>query len=162
MSAEQPAKGLNAQLIKVWTTWGTRFLPFADVATPELPLSRLLRLSLIQVSVGISLVLLVGTLNRVMIVELGVPASVVGVMLALPLSGWVAADRNDRPLAWFGLPVSKFGVDKATGSAANELHEILGWAMLALLALHIVGIIKHLVMDRDNLMPRMGVGKPRA
>ena len=85
MSAEQPAKGLNAQLIKVWTTWGTRFLPFADVATPELPLSRLLRLSLIQVSVGISLVLLVGTLNRVMIVELGVPASVVGVMLALPL-----------------------------------------------------------------------------
>jgi cytochrome b561 len=83
-------------------------------------------------------------------------------MLALPLSGWVAADRNDRPLAWFGLPVSKFGVDKATGSAANELHEILGWAMLALLALHIVGIIKHLVMDRDNLMPRMGVGKPRA
>jgi cytochrome b561 len=84
------------------------------------------------------------------------------VMLALPLSGWVAADRNDRPLAWFGLPVSKFGVDKATGSAANELHEILGWAMLALLALHIVGIIKHLVMDRDNLMPRMGVGKPRA
>ena len=86
MSAEQPAKGLNAQLIKVWTTWGTRFLPFADVATPELPLSRLLRLSLIQVSVGISLVLLVGTLNRVMIVELGVPASVVGVMLALPLA----------------------------------------------------------------------------
>jgi BCD family chlorophyll transporter-like MFS transporter len=85
MSAEQPAQGLNAQLIKVWTTWGTRFLPFADVATPELPLSRLLRLSLIQVSVGISLVLLVGTLNRVMIVELGVPASVVGVMLALPL-----------------------------------------------------------------------------
>jgi cytochrome b561 len=84
------------------------------------------------------------------------------VMLALPLSGWVAADRNDRPLAWFGLPVSKFGVDKATGSAANELHEILGWAMLALLALHIVGIIKHLVMDRDNLIPRMGVGKPRA
>ena len=42
------------------------------------------------------------------------------------------------------------------------MHEILGWAMLALLALHIVGIIKHLVMDRDNLMPRMGVGKPRA
>ncbi|WP_353217873.1 PucC family protein [Sandarakinorhabdus sp.] len=85
MTAEPQAKGLNAQLIKVWTTWGTRFLPFADVASPELPLSRLLRLSLIQVSVGISLVLLVGTLNRVMIVELGVPASLVGLMLALPL-----------------------------------------------------------------------------
>ena len=32
-----------------------------------------------------ALVLLVGTLNRVMIVELGVPASLVGIMIALPL-----------------------------------------------------------------------------
>ncbi|MEO9574568.1 MAG: PucC family protein [Tateyamaria sp.] len=62
-----------------------RYLPFADVATPDLPLSRLLRLSLFQVTVGMALVLLVGTLNRVMIVELSVPATLVAVMLALPL-----------------------------------------------------------------------------
>jgi len=62
-----------------------RYLPFADVATPDLPLARLLRLSLFQISVGMALVLLVGTLNRVMIVELEVSAAVVGVMLALPL-----------------------------------------------------------------------------
>ncbi|MEM6372422.1 MAG: PucC family protein [Pseudomonadota bacterium] len=62
-----------------------RYLPFADVATPDLPLSRLLRLSLYQVTVGMALVLLVGTLNRVMIVELSVPATLVAVMLALPL-----------------------------------------------------------------------------
>lgn len=68
-----------------WASLGPRFLPFADVATPDLPLRRLLRLSLFQVSVGMSLVLLVGTLNRVMIVELGVPASLVGLMVALPL-----------------------------------------------------------------------------
>ncbi len=68
-----------------WVSLGPRYLPFADVATPDLPLRRLLRLSLFQVSVGIALVLLVGTLNRVMIVELGVPASLVGVMLAMPL-----------------------------------------------------------------------------
>ena len=64
---------------------GSRFLPFADAATPDLPLPRLLRLSLFQVSVGTALVLLVGTLNRVMIVELDVPASLVGIMIALPL-----------------------------------------------------------------------------
>lgn len=62
-----------------------RFLPFADVASDDLPLSRLLRLSLFQVTVGMALVLLVGTLNRVMIVELNVPASLVGIMVALPL-----------------------------------------------------------------------------
>ena len=62
-----------------------RYLPFADVATKEVPLGRLLRLSLFQVTVGMALVLLVGTLNRVMIVELDVPASLVAGMLALPL-----------------------------------------------------------------------------
>ena len=64
---------------------GTRYLPFADVASKEVPLSRLLRLSLFQVTVGMALVLIVGTLNRVMIVELKVPATLVGIMLALPL-----------------------------------------------------------------------------
>jgi len=52
-----------------------RHLPFADAATETLPIGRLLRLSLFQVSVGMALVLLNGTLNRVMIVELDVSAS---------------------------------------------------------------------------------------
>jgi BCD family chlorophyll transporter-like MFS transporter len=76
---------VSQKIMQTWAQLGPRFLPFADVATDDLPLSRLLRLSLIQVSVGMSLVLLVGTLNRVMIVELGVPASIVGVMIALPV-----------------------------------------------------------------------------
>ena len=71
--------------MRAWARMGSRFLPFADVATPDLPLSRLLRLSLFQVSVGMALVLLIGTLNRVMIVELRVPASIVGIMISLPL-----------------------------------------------------------------------------
>jgi BCD family chlorophyll transporter-like MFS transporter len=62
-----------------------RWLPFADVASDAVPLGRLLRLSLFQVTVGMALVLMVGTLNRVMIVELKVPATLVAVMLALPL-----------------------------------------------------------------------------
>ena len=78
-------KQISQQLISAWASLGPRFLPFADAATPELPLSRLLRLSLFQVSVGMALVLLVGTLNRVMIVELKVPASLVSIMIALPL-----------------------------------------------------------------------------
>ncbi|MEM7746681.1 MAG: PucC family protein [Pseudomonadota bacterium] len=76
---------LKNRLIAFYSSLGSRYLPFADVTTPDLPLSRLLRLSLFQISVGMTLVLLVGTLNRVMIVELGVPAMVVGVMIALPL-----------------------------------------------------------------------------
>ncbi len=73
------------RVTEYWFRQGARFLPFADAATPELPLSRLLRLSLFQVSVGMALVLLIGTLNRVMIVEYGVPASIVAIMISLPL-----------------------------------------------------------------------------
>ncbi|MFK7830290.1 MAG: PucC family protein [Congregibacter sp.] len=78
-------KRTNLKLLSFWSSLGPHLLPFADVATPDLPLSRLLRLSLFQVSVGMAMVLLVGTLNRVMIVELNVPAWIVGVMLAMPL-----------------------------------------------------------------------------
>jgi BCD family chlorophyll transporter-like MFS transporter len=60
-------------------------LPFADAATEQLPLFRLLRLSLFQISVGMAMVLLYGTLNRVMVVELGVSAWLVSLMVALPL-----------------------------------------------------------------------------
>ncbi|MDU6749595.1 MAG: MFS transporter, partial [Bradyrhizobium sp.] len=67
MSARAPS------LLQLWTRLSSRYLPFADAASTELPLSRLMRLSLFQVSIGISVVLLNGTLNRVMIVELGVP-----------------------------------------------------------------------------------------
>jgi len=75
----------RAYALRKLTTVGPKYLPFADVATEDVPLSRLLRLSLFQITVGAALVLLVGTLNRVMIVELAVPATLVAGMLALPL-----------------------------------------------------------------------------
>ncbi len=65
---------------------GPKYLPFADVATDDVTLTRLLRLSLFQITVGMALVLIVGTLNRVMIVELNVPASLVAIMISLPLA----------------------------------------------------------------------------
>ncbi len=76
---------IGERLTRRWMRIGTEFLPFADAATAELPLRRLLRLSLFQVSVGIAMVLLIGTLNRVLIVELGVPAWLVSLMVGLPL-----------------------------------------------------------------------------
>ena len=76
---------LNEKLASKWSQVGSGFLPFADAATANMPLSRLLRLSLFQVTVGMAAVLLIGTLNRVMIVELGVPAWLVAVMVSLPL-----------------------------------------------------------------------------
>ena len=95
---------------------GKNFLPFSDAASLDLPLLQLLRLSLFQVSAGMATVMLLGTLNRVMIVELGVQASLVAVMVALPvliaplraLLGF-RSDNHKSSIGWKRLPYIWFG-----------------------------------------------------
>ncbi len=91
-------------------------LPFADASSEGLPMAQLLRLSLFQVSVGMAMVLLLGTLNRVMIVEMGVAASVVAAMIALPVL--VApfrallghrSDTHRSAIGWKRIPYLWFG-----------------------------------------------------
>ncbi len=104
------------QLKDRWTDVAPRFLPFADAATDELPLPRLLRLSLFQISVGIAVTLITGTLNRVMILELSVPAWLVALMVALPLlfAPFRAlighkSDTHKSVLGWKRVPYIWFG-----------------------------------------------------
>jgi BCD family chlorophyll transporter-like MFS transporter len=93
-----------------------RYLPFADAASDELPLGQLLRLSLFQVSVGMAAVLLLGTLNSVMIVELQVSAFLVAAMVALPvliapfraLLGF-KSDTYKSSIGWKRIPYLWFG-----------------------------------------------------
>ncbi|HCJ61982.1 MAG TPA: MFS transporter [Alphaproteobacteria bacterium] len=93
-----------------------RLLPFADAASEGLPLGQLLRLSLFQVSVGMATVMLLGTLNRVMIVELSVPAVVVALMIAIPvlvapfraLLGF-RSDSHRSAIGWKRIPYLWFG-----------------------------------------------------
>ncbi|MBM7068599.1 PucC family protein [Actibacterium sp. 188UL27-1] len=93
-----------------------RFLPFSDAASDALPLGQLLRLSLFQISVGMATVMLLGTLNRVMIVELSVPAIIVAAMIALPvlvapfraLLGF-RSDTHRSAIGWKRLPYMWFG-----------------------------------------------------
>jgi BCD family chlorophyll transporter-like MFS transporter len=93
-----------------------RALPFADAGSEGLPLRQLLRLSLFQVSVGMAAVMLLGTLNRVMIVELGLSAFLVAAMIALPvlvapfraLLGY-KSDTYRSAIGWKRIPYLWFG-----------------------------------------------------
>jgi BCD family chlorophyll transporter-like MFS transporter len=95
---------------------GNRWLPFADAVTKELPLGRLLRLALFQVSVGMAVVLLNGTLNRVMVLELGQAAWLVSLMISLPLLfapvraliGF-RSDHHRSALGWRRVPYIWYG-----------------------------------------------------
>ncbi len=107
---------LQAGLVQGWMRLGSRLLPFADAATTGLPLAKLLRLSLFQVTVGMAVVLLIGTLNRVMIVELGVPVWLVATMVSLPLVFaplraliGLKSDAHRSALGWRRVPYLWFG-----------------------------------------------------
>ena len=118
----------------LWRRLGPKLLPFADAASAELPLSRLLRLSLFQISVGVALVLLNGTLNRVMIVELGIPAWLVATMIALPILAapfraliGFRSDHHRSVLGWRRVPYIWMGTLIQFGGLA-----ILPFALLVL------------------------------
>jgi len=111
-----------------------RFLPFADAATGDLPMARLLRLSLFQVSVGMAVVLLNGTLNRVMVIELQQAAWLVSLMVSLPLLfaplraliGF-RSDHHRSVLGWKRVPYIWFGTLCQFGGLA-----IMPFALLVL------------------------------
>ncbi len=124
----------SAAIISNFKRLGPQFLPFADAATQELPLGRLMRLSLFQVTVGMAAVLMIGTLNRVMIVELNVPSWIVALMLALPLLAaplrtlvGFRSDRHRSVLGWRRVPFIWFGTMSQFGGFA-----IMPFALLIL------------------------------
>ncbi len=129
------------------------WLPFADVASTGLPLPRLLRLSLFKVTMGMTTALLIGTLNRVMIVELHVAASLVSLMLALPMlvapfravTGYQSDTHRSAfgwkrvPFMWggtliqfFGLAFMPFALLNLSGEAQNPLPTWIVEAVVAL------------------------------
>ena len=117
-------------------------MPFADAASPELPMAQLLRLSLFQVSVGMASVMLLGTLNRVMIVELSVPAVIVALMIALPvliapfraLLGF-RSDTHRSAIGWKRVPYIWFG----------SLWQFGGLAVMPFALLVLGGDVYHVV-----------------
>ena len=117
-----------------WTELVFRLLPFADAASADLPLPRLLRLSLFQVSVGMAMVLLNGTLNRVMVVELGTPTWLVALLIAVPLFAAPfralighKSDTHRSVLGWRRVPYIWFGTLMQFGGLA-----IMPFALLLL------------------------------
>jgi len=126
--------GVSDSMKQFWMSLSPSMLPFADVATEELPLGRILRLSLFQVTVGMALVLITGTLNRVMIVELGVPAWFVALMIALPvifaplraLIGF-RSDTHESAFGWRRVPFIWIGTLLQWGGLA-----IMPFALLVL------------------------------
>lgn len=89
-----------------------------------------------------------------------------GLMIAMPLSGWLYNSASNFPLQWFGqfnLPAIA-SPDPELKALARNLHRWGYYLICMLVLLHSAAAIKHHLIDRDRTLLRMlpGTGnRPR-
>lgn len=79
-------------------------------------------------------------------------------MIAVPLSGYLMSNSFGYPVNLFSLPLPSL-MEKNLELAPffAEAHEVCAFALLGLVALHVVGVIKHRFFDRkeNDVLGRM-------
>ena len=82
-----------------------------------------------------------------------------GLLFAQPLVGWlmVSASPLQIPTVAFGVieVPHLIGPDKVTENALKAVHGLLAWALMAVVALHLVAALKHHLVLRDDVLRRM-------
>ncbi|KPP87548.1 MAG: Cytochrome B561 [Rhodobacteraceae bacterium HLUCCA08] len=84
-----------------------------------------------------------------------------GAILVLPLSGWVmhAAEDGFAPIWWpFGQTLPFVPKSDTIAGIAGGVHFLAAIALVATLAAHIGGALKHALIDRDATLARMWRG----
>ncbi len=81
-------------------------------------------------------------------------------MLLVPMSGYVMSTAAGYPVPFFGLFTMPALIGESEGLAgfAHEAHAILAYSILAVVALHILGALKHRLTDRggpSDILARM-------
>ncbi len=157
--------------------WSIALLVLANLASGLLhePLEGVVRLTPLHKSIGMTVLALTlariawrftwrapphpaGTSRLEAAAARGVHALFYGLMLAMPVSGWVIASAGKYPLTWFGLAdLPKLAVtrDDQAYLVAHEAHALLGWLFLALAALHVAAALRHHFVLRDGVLARM-------
>lgn len=78
-------------------------------------------------------------------------------MIGMPLTGWAMSSAGGHPISLYGLFTVPPLLDKTPDLAKifNLVHEYMGYAMIAIILLHIAGALKHHVIDKDSTLRRM-------
>lgn len=84
-------------------------------------------------------------------------AALYGLMIVIPLSGWLLSSAKGVQTVWFGvLPLPDLlEKDKELGHQLHDVHETLNWLLVLLLSGHAAAALKHHWIDRDDILQRM-------
>jgi len=80
------------------------------------------------------------------------------VLVLLPVSGVMQVATSDVSKALMAGDAALLP-QKFTGVPAHEVHEMLVTVLIVLVVVHVLGAIKHQLIDKDNLMERMSLRK---
>jgi cytochrome b561 len=87
-------------------------------------------------------------------------------LIVMPLAGWLAMSKYGSPVSvWglFSLPALPVAPDPEGAKAIFGTHALAGTVLLGLVVLHILGTLKHTLIDRDgNLFRMLPFGNPKA
>lgn len=87
-------------------------------------------------------------------------------LIAMPLVGWLAMSKyGSRVDVWgiFTMPRLPVAEDPEGAKALFDFHATAGMTLLILTAIHILGTLKHTLIDRDgNLFRMLPFGTPKA
>jgi len=76
-------------------------------------------------------------------------------MILIPLSGYLMSDFGDYGVKMFGLQMPDLFPKNEIGGAFHSFHVIAPYIMLGIIGLHIVGTLKHIFIDKHNILRRM-------
>lgn len=78
-------------------------------------------------------------------------------LFLMPLSGWVMSSAKGYSVSVFNLFTLPDFVPRSDSlaEAAEEVHEIAAYTLIAIVVLHAAGAIKHHVIDKDSTLRRM-------
>ena len=81
-------------------------------------------------------------------------------LLIQPLAGYLGSEFSGYPVRFFGMTLPSWaGRNLALKDALSTIHLAVGWAIVALAALHAAAALKHALIDRDGFLARMGIGR---
>ncbi|MBT8388699.1 MAG: cytochrome b/b6 domain-containing protein [Altererythrobacter sp.] len=79
-------------------------------------------------------------------------------LLVMPFGAWSAMSQYGAPISWFGLfsiPPLPMEVNPEAAKAAFQQHGQAGVILLSLLVVHVLGTLKHTLLDKDGNLFRM-------
>jgi cytochrome b561 len=79
-----------------------------------------------------------------------------GLMIVLPLSGWLMLSADGKPVVWLGLQLpTLIGPSPWLADALEDLHEALASVGYALIGVHAAAALFHHYVVRDNTLRLM-------